>query len=264
MAGDLLPLVAPGLVGVFLASVLAAVMSSCDAWMIASSGLFTENIYRPFFAPGRSARHYLWVGRWVSAAVVLAAVAFALWLDSVVSGLEIFWRVQALMGIAFWVGLFWRRATAAAAWISTLAALVVALLAANYFAPLIDVDAFAREQLPAIAVHDGRLRLPVQMLAYLGVGLVAMVLASCFTRPVDSARLERLYRALHTPVGRDEAAPSAPFELPEGARPQPGRKIIDHPQLEIRWPSRSGWVGFLILWGWVVGLVAAVFALAAW
>jgi Na+/proline symporter len=123
MAGDLLPLVAPGLVGLFLASVLAAVMSSCDAWMIASSGLFTENIYRTWWARNRTPQHYLWVGRWCSAAVVVAAIVFALTLDSVVSGLEIFWRVQALMGIAFWVGLFWRRATVAAAWVSTLAAL---------------------------------------------------------------------------------------------------------------------------------------------
>jgi len=48
MARDLLPLVAPGLLGLFLASMLAAVMSSCDAWMVSGSALFTENVYRPF------------------------------------------------------------------------------------------------------------------------------------------------------------------------------------------------------------------------
>lgn len=258
-ASDLLPVVLPGLLGLFLASVLAAVMSSCDAWMIAGSGLFTENVYRPFVAPGRSPEHYTRVGRLVSLFVVVGAVGFALWLDNVVTGLEIFWRVQAMMGIAFWVGLFWRRATVAAAWSSTLLAFVVALVMANTFSPWIDVNAFAVANLPAFTVYDGELRLPVQMLCYLGAGLVSMLVISTLTRPVDAHRLDRLYRALHTPVDDDEPAPAAPFDVPEGSTPRPGPKIFDHPELELRRPSRTAWVGFLILWGWVVVLVAAVF-----
>ncbi len=41
---DLLPV---GLVGVMLASMIAAVMSSCDSFMVDGSALFVENIYRP-------------------------------------------------------------------------------------------------------------------------------------------------------------------------------------------------------------------------
>ena len=52
MARDLLPGIAPGLVGLFIASVLAAVMSSCDAFMVCSAALFTENIYRPHIRLG--------------------------------------------------------------------------------------------------------------------------------------------------------------------------------------------------------------------
>ena len=44
LARDILPTVAPGLVGLFVASMLAAVMSSCDTFMVSSSALFTENI----------------------------------------------------------------------------------------------------------------------------------------------------------------------------------------------------------------------------
>ncbi len=65
MARDFLPTLMPGLLGIFLASLLASVMSSCDSFMIASSALFTENIYKEF-RPDRSERHYLKVGRlWV-------------------------------------------------------------------------------------------------------------------------------------------------------------------------------------------------------
>ena len=47
--------------------------------------------------------------------VVLGIVA-AFSMESVVDGLELFWKIAAIMSIPFWVGLFWRRATAAAAW----------------------------------------------------------------------------------------------------------------------------------------------------
>ncbi len=47
VANTFLPSVMPGLLGLFLASLLAGVMSSCDSFMISSAGLFTENIYRP-------------------------------------------------------------------------------------------------------------------------------------------------------------------------------------------------------------------------
>ena len=73
VARTFLPGVMPGLLGLFLASLLAAVMSSCDSFMISSAGLFTENIYRPW-RPAQSAAHYLRVGRVASLLVVAGGV----------------------------------------------------------------------------------------------------------------------------------------------------------------------------------------------
>jgi len=120
MARDLLPVIGPGLVGLFIASMLAAVMSSCDAFMVACSALFTENVYRKLLVRGAPDRHYMYVGRIVSVLVVACGIIFAFSLESVVEGLEIFWKVSAMMGLAFWVGLFWRRATGIGAWAGTL------------------------------------------------------------------------------------------------------------------------------------------------
>jgi Na+/proline symporter len=262
MARDLLPLVGPGLLGLFLASMLAAVMSSCDAWMVSGSALFTENIYRAFVAPQRSGTHYLWVGRVFSLVLVASCVAYAVFLDSVITGLETFWKVQAMMGIPFWVGIFWRRATPAGAWASTLCAFFVAILVGNGFAPLVDVNALGVAYLPAGMMLDGALRLPVQMLAYLSCGLLAMVAVSLWTEPVDPARLDRMYRALQTPVDGPEPTPAKAFDVPEGSVPRPGRKIIDHPDFEIRYPSRVGGIGFAVAWAWVAALIGGVFWLA--
>jgi Na+/proline symporter len=100
MARDFLPQIMPGLLGIFLASLLASVMSSCDSFMVASSALFTGNIYRPLF-PNKSPNHYLFIGRITSLFIVAGGVSFAFWLPGVVKGLEIFWKISPMMGIVF-------------------------------------------------------------------------------------------------------------------------------------------------------------------
>ena len=124
VAQAFLPKVMPGLLGVFLAALLAGVMSSCDSFMISSSGLFTENIYKRLF-PDRSQTHYVWVGRGVAILVVAGGVAFAFWVPSVVKALEIWFMIAPMMGLVFWIGLFWRRMTVAGAWATTLTGFAV-------------------------------------------------------------------------------------------------------------------------------------------
>ena len=68
---DLLPV---GLVGIMLASMIAAVMSSCDSFMVDGSALFVENIYRPMFAPKKEDHHYLNVGRVAGVVMVLSLI----------------------------------------------------------------------------------------------------------------------------------------------------------------------------------------------
>ncbi|GAI10039.1 unnamed protein product, partial [marine sediment metagenome] len=100
VAGDFLPKILPGMLGIFLAAILASVMSSCDAFMISSSALFTENIYKRL-RPEQSGKHYILVGRITSIVVVAGGVWFAFWLPGVVRGLEIFWKITPMMGIVF-------------------------------------------------------------------------------------------------------------------------------------------------------------------
>jgi len=250
MARDLLPLILPGLVGLFIASLLATVMSSCDAWMIACSALFTENVYKPFFAPNKSEPHYVKVGRIVAGLIVLNGILVAFSLDSVIDGLELFWKIQAMMGIAFWVGLFWRRATVAAAWTSTLAAFGALLY--THFYP---------NHFPEIMLYNGGLYLPYQMVIYLTVGLITMIVVSLYTKRVDSSKLDKLHRALHTPVAPNEH-PTEPFEVPEDSQPEPIRKIINHPDWEIGWPSRIDIIGFIIAWILVAALIGTVYWIA--
>ncbi|HUV65614.1 MAG TPA: sodium:solute symporter family protein [Sedimentisphaerales bacterium] len=263
VAGDFLPKVMPGVLGVFLAALLASVMSSCDAFMISSAGLFTENIYRPL-VPTKGHHHYVTVGRIASVGVVSGGVAFAYWLPGVVAGLEIFWKVSAMMGLAFWLGLFWRRTTSAGAWAATLISFAVMLFTSKISSGsyvLWDFDAHCAQYLPEFMLWQGKLYLPWQMILYLSAGLIGGIIVSLLTRPVAGEKLDNFYALIRTPV-RPGEQPSAPCTLPEGAVVPAKRNLFPNTSLEIMVPSRTSVAGFVAGWIFVAAIVITVYLIA--
>ena len=61
--------------------------------------------------------------------IVAGGLGFAYRLPSLVKGLEIWLSIAPMMGIAFWMGLLWRRTTVAGAWASAIAGFAVWALA---------------------------------------------------------------------------------------------------------------------------------------
>ncbi len=257
MARDLLPTIAPGLLGLFVASMLAAVMSSCDALMVSSSALFTENIYKPLIRLNQSEKHYILVGRITSVGVVVGGILVAFGLSSVVQGLEIFWQVQAMMGVAIWVSFFWRRANAAGAWASTMGSFAAWAFTSDIGLISWDFNARFARFLPDFMLFEGRLSLPWQMIFYLTVGLVVMVVVSLLTKPRDRTLLDRVYECLRTPVEPGEPE-VAPVTLPDTTRRAPRSVLIDHPDFELMKPTRVSVLGFVAAWV-AVGVLIAVF-----
>lgn len=260
VAREFLPRALPGLLGLFLAALLASVMSSCDSFMVATAGLFTANIYRPL-RPGREEAHYLKVARWSSVAVVAGGLGFAYWLPDVVSGLEIFWKIAPMMGIAFWLGLYWRGATVAGAWASTLTAFFTWWLTtrAGFIAWLAALPGDEAWRLTFVQDGKTEVYLPWQMVFYLVAGTVAGVVVSWLTPKVPEERLERYYGLLRTPVREDEAS-DEPCTLPAGVEPPPRRGLLAGSAFELNLPDRVAVAGFC--GGWVV--VLAIIGYVYW
>ncbi len=262
VAADFLPKIAHGILGLFLAALLASVMSSCDSFMIASSGLFTENIYKRLL-PERTAKHYVFVARVASLAIVAGGVGFAYWLEGVVEGLEIFWKISPMMGIAFWLGLFWRRTTAAGAWASTLTAFGVWWLTTQeLFISWLGSLSIA-ESLTFIFVKNGvaEVYMPWQMVFYLSAGTIAGIAVSLFTRPVPQEKLDNFYALVRTPVKPGEQV-SMPCTLPDDAVVPEKRNIFPNTNLEIAIPSRTSVVGFFAGWVCVAAIIYSVYLIA--
>jgi Na+/proline symporter len=263
MAAEFLPQLMPGLLGLFLAGLLATVMGSCDSFMISASGLVTENLYRPLF-PGRSERHYLWVARGSGLVVVLVAIGYAFWLSGVIQGLEILWKLNAVMAPAFWLGVFWRGVTTAGAWAATI------LTAATWWVTNLTVTATWLAGIPIVRSLDAvvlkdeafAVSTPWQMLAYLTAGFAGGIVVSLLTRKNDAEQLDRFYELMRTPIQPDEVI-EKPCTLPAGVVPPPRRVFLPETTLEIPIPSRRAIAGFVVGWILVVAIIGGVWLFIA-
>ena len=254
-AYDILPTILPGLVGLLMASLLAAVMSTGDAQMVVGSGLFTENIYKRFLWRNGSPGHYLWVGRIAGLLIVALALVLQATFTDVIDALKVIIKTPAAIGISLWFGIVWRRWTTAAVWLSTLAAAAVWALVA-YRPDLI------QKNLPLdFMFYNGKMTDAWQMACYLSSGVVVGVLVSFITPRVSQEKLDHFFTLIHTPVRPGEHVES-PCTLPEDPAPK-GEKLFNFADIEIPKPTWVGMLGFIGAWICVGLIVAMTYYLAS-
>jgi len=144
---DLLGPLNMGLVGLMIACLMAALMSTADCLMITGSSLLTHNIYRALVT-GKPEAHYVTVGRVVGAGVVIGGALIATQFDTILQQLKLWWELNVMVAAAFWVGMKWRRATRPAAWSSMVVTMVTFFLLPMTLPKLV----------PSLRSHEGLLK----------------------------------------------------------------------------------------------------------
>lgn len=107
-----------GLVGLMLACLLAAMMSSADAYMIVTSGLVTRNVYAAYINKNASERTCLIVARATGLLIIVGASIVALSEADVFGQFKFAMELPILFAAPFWIGMFWRRANSTAVWVT--------------------------------------------------------------------------------------------------------------------------------------------------
>ncbi|MCP1728184.1 sodium/proline symporter [Natronospira proteinivora] len=99
----------PVIAGVILAAILAAVMSTADSQLLASSSAVSEDFYKAFLRPNAEQSELLWVGRGAVVLVALAAVVVAMDPESLVLDLVGYaWAgFGAVFGPVILISLLW-------------------------------------------------------------------------------------------------------------------------------------------------------------
>ncbi|MDZ7373544.1 MAG: sodium:solute symporter family protein [candidate division KSB1 bacterium] len=125
----------PGGIGLMLAGILAANMSTLDAGSVSNAALFIRNLYQPL-VPNKSERHYINVGRVVIAVTLLGGIGAALFIDDLLSLYKYFISIPAIFGAPIWLGYVWRRLTKPAVVIQIVLSLTIYAVIPNLFQSL--------------------------------------------------------------------------------------------------------------------------------
>lgn len=232
----------PGAVGLMIASVLAANMSTCSAFTVDGGALFTQNFYRRYLVHERDDRHYLMVGRLSGVIVTLLGVWFALAVELVLEAFLFTESIAAFMGISLFGGICWKRANRHGAFASlVVSSTVFFYLSRVQFGKWLNWD----------AANFG---------IALAAGFLTLVVISLLTRPESEDRVKEFFERLDS---RSELDPASGEEK---VIREPGHDLLVvhllNPGLKEGWRKfyerfRADINGLLVAFA-VVGLLIAI------
>ncbi len=173
-----------GLLGLVVASLAAAYMSTISTHLNWGASYMVDDVYRRFIASDKEERHYVAVGRLATIGLVVLASAVSLWLENALQAFQILLQVGAGTGLVFLLRWFWWRINV---W-SELSAMVISFLVAIYFQ-------FVHEAL-GLAAIDPSLQLVIGVV----VTSVGWVTVTFLTPPADADTL-RSFHKLIRPLG---------------------------------------------------------------
>ncbi len=108
-----------GLVGLMIAALLGALMSTAEALMITASSLLTHNLVKPLFQ-NFTEKTYVRIGAGLGVVIVIGSVLIARQFDNVFQLIKLIWEFYIVIAAGFWLGMKWRRANRIGTWASAL------------------------------------------------------------------------------------------------------------------------------------------------
>lgn len=195
-----------GLLGLLLAALIAAFMSTISTHLNWGASYLVNDIYKRFVEPEVSDERQVLLGRMFTVVLMILAALLALSLEDALGAFNIILQIGAGTGLLFILRWFWWRVNA----YSELTAMTVSFLVAVYYQFLHPVD------LPDHA----------KLIYGVGITTVAWVLVTIFSQPTDKATLIRFYRLIrpHSP-GWDAVIQDA-IKAEELAAPIPTSRFI--------------------------------------
>ncbi len=174
-----------GLLGLVVASLAAAYMSTISTHLNWGASYIVDDVYRRFVAPDREERDYVLVARLSTVVLIVLSSAVGLWLENAMQAFQILLQIGAGTGLVFLLRWFWWRINA---W-SEIVAMISSFLVAIYFQ-------FVHTRL-GFEAWDPSLTL----VAGVGITTVAWVGATFLSPAVDRATLQEFYDRIR-PLGR--------------------------------------------------------------
>tara|TARA_B110000263_G_scaffold203258_1_gene183206 strand:- start:145 stop:1929 length:1785 start_codon:yes stop_codon:yes gene_type:complete len=118
-----------GLLGLVVASLIAAYMSTISTHLNWGSSYLIDDVYRRFYRTNREEKHYVRMGRFSTLGLMLISSIVALQLQTAMQAFQILLQIGAGTGLVFLLRWFWWRING---W-TEIAAMAISFLTALYF-----------------------------------------------------------------------------------------------------------------------------------
>jgi Na+/proline symporter len=132
-----------GLLGLLVASLIAAFMSTISTHLNWGSSYLVHDFYRRFFVKDRTEKHYVFMGRVFTVLLMVFSAFFALFLNNSLQAFGIILQIGAGTGLIFILRWFWYRVNV----YSELTAMIVSFIVALAFEFLIPNNFSVEEKL---------------------------------------------------------------------------------------------------------------------
>ena len=179
-----------GFAGLMVAGLLAAYVSTMVTHLNWGSSYLVHDLYRRFLRSSGDEKHYVLMGRVVTAGLMIAAGLFTYVLDTAREGFQLLLSVGAGTGLLYLLRWFWWRVNAWSEISAMVGSFVVAL---GFF--------IAKKNGANIPDH-------ISLLITVGSTSVIWIATTLLTRPTNDATLDKFY-ALVRPAGRGWAPVAA-------------------------------------------------------
>tara|TARA_B110000090_G_scaffold24586_1_gene24472 strand:+ start:1660 stop:3465 length:1806 start_codon:yes stop_codon:yes gene_type:complete len=167
-----------GLIGLIVASLIAAFMSTISSHLNWGSSYVVYDFYQRFVKPEASEKELVSVGRWSTLILMIASALFALLLSNALEAFKILLQIGAGTGLLFIMRWFWYRINA----YSEITAMTVSFVLALYFKLI-------HTKLGFDPIADD-----IQLVLGVAITTLSWVVVTLVTSPSDKKTLNEFYK----------------------------------------------------------------------
>ena len=188
-------LLGPGLKGILIVSFLAAFMSTIDTHLNWGVSYLINDIYKRFFKPNESERHYVLVGKIMTVILMILAAFTALKMQSISKAWEFIFAMGAGIGLVLILRWFWWRVNA---WseITALATSIVITISFEVIAYFQTINNNLEYSLfgSAPSIFGMSLQVHHKLMIIVPIAIMAWVAVTFLTKPEPMTKLETFYK----------------------------------------------------------------------
>ncbi len=211
----------PLLQGVMLACIMAAAMSSGDAFQVTIAGLISQGLYKKYLNPQAEDKQVMRVTKLAGIGVVVSAIVIVILMRrSVVTTILDYFNILGLVGVSAALGLVWRRMNGAGMLSCTLTATIIFVVTRYGY----DCSRQVTTGYPMLG------------------GFLAGIVGSLLTAPPPAEKIDNFYKKIFCPIGQEEKMALSLDEVVP-----PARRWLTAGGLFIVKPTLQTFIGFWLL-----------------